>query len=126
VECKCDPPLRTWWEACTIGDFTRLQYQLILTAEAAPAGSATLLDMDTFSHTWGARIAGLLDVWVDEGHRRQGIGVSLVGEVLQQAAEQGFSLIEVQTMQHNTAARAMYQKLGFQQVDSGAVFRKET
>jgi ribosomal protein S18 acetylase RimI-like enzyme len=125
-EYACDPPLRSWWEACTLGDFTRLRYQLFLPAENQPAAVATLVDMETFSHTWGARTAGLVDVWVAEAHRRQGMGLALVGEILRQAAEQGFGLIEVQTMQHNTAALAMYQKLGFGQIDSGAVFRKET
>jgi GNAT superfamily N-acetyltransferase len=126
VECMCDPPLKSWWDACTLGDFTRLQYQLFLAAEEEPAAIGTLIDMETFSHTWGARTAGLVDIWVAEAHRRQGLGLSLIGEILRQAAEQGFGLIEVQTMQRNSAALAMYEKLGFQQVDSGAVFRKET
>ncbi|HEY2827828.1 MAG TPA: GNAT family N-acetyltransferase [Pirellulales bacterium] len=126
VECTCDPPLRSWWEACTLGDFTRLQYRLFFGTETEPAAIATLIDMETFSHTWGARTAGLIDVLVSEPHRRQGMGVSLIGEILRQASEQGFGLIEVQTMAHNSAARAMYQKLGFEQIDSGAVFRKET
>ncbi|HTQ38264.1 MAG TPA: GNAT family N-acetyltransferase [Pirellulales bacterium] len=126
VDCVCDPPLRTWWEACTLGDFTRLQYRLFLKDEPQPAGVTTLIDMEAFSHTWGARTAGLVDVFIGEAYRRQGMGVWLVGEILRQAAEQGFGLIEVQTMQHNTAALAMYAKLGFQQVDQGAVFRKET
>jgi ribosomal protein S18 acetylase RimI-like enzyme len=126
VQCTCDPPMRSWWEACTLGEFTRLQYQLFLAAETEPAAAATLIDMETFSHTWGARTAGLVDVWVTETHRRQGIGLSLVGEILRQAGEQGFGLVEVQTMQHNAAALGMYRRLGFEQVDSGAVFRKET
>jgi GNAT superfamily N-acetyltransferase len=125
VKCTCDPPLRTWWEACTIGDLTRLQYQLFVTDETQPAAVAALIDMENFSRAWGARTAGLVDVLVAEPHRRQGMGVLLIGEILREAAEQGYGLIEVQTMQHNTAALAMYQKLGFLQLDSGAVFRKE-
>jgi GNAT superfamily N-acetyltransferase len=126
VEYVCDPPSRSWWEACTLGDFTRLQYELFVKDETKPAAITTLIDMETFSHTWGARTAGLVDVLVAEPYRRQGMGVWLIGEVLRQAAEQGFGLIEVQTMQSNSAALAMYAKLGFNQVDRGAVFRKET
>jgi GNAT superfamily N-acetyltransferase len=126
VEYTCDPPLRTWWEICTLGDFTRLQFRLYLKDEAEPVGMTTLVDMETFSHAWGARTAGLIDVWVEEPYRRQGMGIWLVGEILRQAAEQGYGLIEVQTMQQNAPALAMYAKLGFQQVDSGVVFRKET
>ncbi len=74
----------------------------------------------------GARTAGMVDVWVADAHRRQGMGLSLVGEILRQASEQGYGLVEVQTMQQNSAARALYQKLGFEQIDSGAIYRKET
>jgi ribosomal protein S18 acetylase RimI-like enzyme len=125
VQSACDPPLRTWWEACTVGDFTRLKFDLYLSDEDKPAAVATLIDMETFSQTWGARTAGMVDVWVDDAHRRQGMGLSLVGEILRQAVEQGYSLVEVQTMQRNRAAIGLYEKLGFEQVDSGAVFRKE-
>ena len=122
----CDPPARSWWEACTLGDLRRLQYRLFLREdESQPAAIATLLDMETFSHTWGVRTSGLLDVWVEDSARRQGLAVNLLGDILRQAAEQGIGLIEVQTMQSNTAAIAMYHKLGFQQVDSGVVFRKD-
>jgi len=47
-----------------------------------------------------------------------------LGEILREAAEQGFGLAEVQTMQHNMPALAIYAKLGFHQVDTGVVFRK--
>lgn len=126
VESACDPPFRTWWEACTVGDFTRLRFELFVSDENKPAAVATLIDMETFSQTWGARTAGMVDVWVADDHRRQGMGLSLVGEILRQAAQQGYGLVEVQTMQQNSAARALYQKLGFEQIDSGAVYRKET
>jgi ribosomal protein S18 acetylase RimI-like enzyme len=122
----CDPPARSWWEACTLGDLTRLQYRLFTREdESQPAAVATLVDMEAFSHTWGVRTAGLLDVWVEDAARRQGLAINLLGDMLRQAAEQGIGLIEVQTMQSNAAAVAMYRKLGFQQVDSGVVFRKD-
>ncbi len=122
----CDPPARSWWDACTLGDLTRLQYRLFLREdESQPAAIATLVDMETFSHTWGVRTAGLWNVWVEESARRQGLAVNLLGDMLRQAAEQGIGLIEVQTMQSNGAAIAMYRKLGFQQVDGGVVFRKD-
>jgi len=120
----CDPPHRTWWDACTFGDFTRLEYRLSLPPDTEMVAKATLIDLETFSHTWGVRTAGIVDVWVAEPHRRQGFGKYLLGEVLREAAEQGFGLAEVQTMQHNMAALAIYAKLGFHQVDTGVVFRK--
>ena len=126
VEYRPDPPPQTWWEACTLAEFTRLEYQLRLREESEPAAFATLVDMEAFGHAWGVRAAGLIDVRVVESHRREGLALHLVGEILRQAAEQGIGLVEVQTMHHNAAALALYRKLGFHQVDSGAVFRKDS
>ncbi len=66
-----------------------------------------------------------MNVSVAESARRQGFGKFLMSEVMREAAEQGYGMVEVQTMQHNVAALAMYDKLGFHQVDSGAILRKE-
>jgi ribosomal protein S18 acetylase RimI-like enzyme len=126
IELIYDPPCRTWWEACTIGEYNRVQFRLFLREdEAKPAAIATLVEMEAFSHAWGVRAAGLIDVLVDEAVRRQGLAVNLLGDMLRRAAEQGIGLVEVQTMKSNTAAIAMYVKLGFQEVDQGVVFRKE-
>jgi ribosomal protein S18 acetylase RimI-like enzyme len=125
VEYHVDPPPRSWWDACTLGEFTRLEYQLRLREETHPVAAATLVEMETFGHAWGVRAAGLIDVHVVQSHRREGFALFLLGEVLRQAAEQGIGLVEVQTMEQNTPALALYRKLGFHQVDSGAVFRKE-
>jgi len=53
------------------------------------------------------------------------VATYLVGETLRQLHEQSFVLVEAQTMETNTSAIALYRKLGFKQVDSGVVFRKE-
>lgn len=124
VDCVEDPPAHSWWEACTVGEFPRMLYQLYMRDQPELAATATLIDMEAFSHTWGVRAAGIFDVWVSEPLRRQGMAVSLLGEILRQAAEQGVGLVEAQTMQHNTSSQATFHKLGFYQVDSGVVFRK--
>ena len=125
VNLQSDPPPRTWWEACTLGEFNRMRYRLTLRGDSQPIAGATLIDMETFGHTWGVRTAGLIDVWVAQQHRRQGLALFLISEVMRQATEEGFGLIEVQTMHNNAAALELYHKLGYYQVDSGAVFRKE-
>jgi ribosomal protein S18 acetylase RimI-like enzyme len=119
-----DPPQRTWWEACTLGEFSSVQYRLQVRGDERPAAGATIIDMETFSHTWAVRTAGLIDVWVADAYRRQGFAVFLISEILRRAAEERVGLVEVQTMQSNTAALELYRKLGFYQVDCGVVFRK--
>lgn len=125
VEATFDPPAQSWWESCTFDNIPRVKYTLMLRDERQPVAEATLIDMTSFSQSWGVRAAGLIDVEVNMAHRRQGMAACLVCEVLRQAADQGVALVEVQTMQHNTAALALYKKLGFHKADGGAVFRKE-
>jgi ribosomal protein S18 acetylase RimI-like enzyme len=125
VEVTFDPPAQSWWESCTYDAISRMKYKLKLQEQNQVVAEATLVDMEAFSQSWGVRAAGLVDVEVLTSFRRQGMAACLLCEVLRQAAEQGVALVEVQTMQQNSAALALYKKLGFHQADSGAVFRKE-
>ncbi len=126
IECGQEPPTKSWWEACTMGDIPRHECQIFLRDEPEAIGTITLTEMDLFGHTWGVRTMGLVDVWVAENHRRQGMALGLISEALRQIAQQGVGLVEVQTMERNGAALAMYEKLGFKKVDGGVVFRKES
>jgi ribosomal protein S18 acetylase RimI-like enzyme len=68
---------------------------------------------------------GLVELEVQSERRRQGLATYLLGEAFRALHHQGIARIQVQTMGRNTAARALYAKLGFRQTDEGAVFRKE-
>jgi GNAT superfamily N-acetyltransferase len=125
VEVLDDPPPRTWWEACLMSSFDRTVFQLRPRGGGAPVASATYWNMEPFAAARGVRTSGLIDVQVEPAERKKGLATYLVGESLRQLSEQSFAQAEVQTMQANTAALRMYRKLGFEQVDSGAVCRKE-
>ncbi len=125
VEVLTDPPPRSWWAACAMSAFERTVFNLQMRGEAAPVACATFWNMEHFASARGVRTSGLIDVEVNSEHRRKGFATYLIGEAMRQLAEQSVALVEVQTMQGNSAAVRMYRKLGYQQVDSGAVFRKE-
>jgi ribosomal protein S18 acetylase RimI-like enzyme len=74
---------------------------------------------------WGTHTAGLIDLEVAEGSRRQGLASMLLAEAFRALGGEGAARVEVQTMQHNTAALALYQKLGFTEVDEGIVYRQQ-
>ncbi len=57
--------------------------------------------------------------------RRQGFASYLLNEAMRHQQQQGVAVIETQTMQQNTNALAMYNRLGFHEVDRGTVFRKQ-
>jgi GNAT superfamily N-acetyltransferase len=124
VEMVPDPPPRTWWDACTMEPSERTLFRLRPRGGGEPLARVTFWNVEPFAAPWGVRASGLIDLEVDAANRRKGMALYLIGESLRQLQEQAFVLIEVQGLERNAAALALYAKLGFQQVDSGTVFRK--
>lgn len=116
---------RTWWEACTFGWFERTGFDLTARDTGQTLASATFWDMEPLATSWGVHAAGLTDLEVDAGQRRQGLATYLLSEAFRQLQQHHVSLVEAQTMEHNRAAIALYQSLGFQIVDQGNVYRKD-
>lgn len=119
------PPPPTWWEGCTIGAFERVHFFL-----ARPHGGVALADVwfwdvEPLSSSWGTAAAGMFDLYVPADQRRKGLATFLLGEAFDRLRARGLLHVEAQTMQHNATALALYQKLGFQQVDEGIVYRKD-
>lgn len=120
-----DPPPRTWWEACTLSGFDRLRFELVDRASGRELAQATFRNMEPMSAGWGVPTMGLVELEVHSDRRRQGMATYVLGESFRALQAQGIARVQVQTMRRNTAARALYAKLGFEQIDEGAVFRKE-
>jgi ribosomal protein S18 acetylase RimI-like enzyme len=126
VEVTEDLPTRTWWEACTLGEFDLTRFELI------PRGRTTALAWALFRSmepgggfdTSGPSV-GLIDLEVDQSVRRRGLAVFLLSEAFRHFNRQGITQVEAQVMEHSLAARAMYTKLGFRQIGQGSVFRKD-
>jgi ribosomal protein S18 acetylase RimI-like enzyme len=120
-----DAPPRTWWEACALEHFQVICFDLIQRDETLRAASARFWLLDTFAAGWGVRAAGLYDLEVVADRRRHGLALFLLADAFRRLAAQGIAVIEVQTMAANTAARGLYRKLGFREVDQGVAYRKE-
>ncbi|KQT54009.1 GCN5 family acetyltransferase [Aureimonas sp. Leaf460] len=60
-----------------------------------------------------ADLAGVLDVAVDGGHRRQGLGRALVGSALKHVHHKGARTAWLQVETGNEAGLALYRSLGF-------------
>jgi len=118
-------PMRTWWEACALERFDVSRFELAERNAKTPAASVRFWVMETFAGGWGAHAAGLIDLEVVANDRRRGLATFLVSESLRRMASRGIALVEVQTMVGNSAARKLYQKLGFQEVDEGIAYRKQ-
>jgi RimJ/RimL family protein N-acetyltransferase len=120
-----EPPSKTWWEACTMGEFERVEFQLLDRELGKELASATLRAIDHRPTRPGHRASGLVDVHVDHAAQQEGLATFLVSEALKELHHQGVGLVEAQTMERNKPAIGLYEKLGFSRVDSGAVYRRE-
>lgn len=57
--------------------------------------------------------AGISDVWVSPAHRRRGLAVAVLRALVDWAAERGATTVYLQVRGDNTAALALYDRLGF-------------
>jgi ribosomal protein S18 acetylase RimI-like enzyme len=125
VEEAHDAAPRDWWEACALGHFQVIRFDLVERDGTQPAATARFWLLETFAAGWGIQAAGLYHLEVAPERRRHGLAQFLVADALRRLAAQGIALVEAQTMAANTAARALYRKLGFCEVEEGIVYRKQ-
>jgi ribosomal protein S18 acetylase RimI-like enzyme len=69
-------------------------------------------------------VLGVIDLWVRDDLRRQGLAKLLLAQVLRQLQEQFFALAEIQAPADNAAAVGLLKGLGFEQVDTGCSYRR--
>ncbi len=125
VEATYEPAPRTWWQACTTPASESVRFQVRPRDSDQACGDVTFWEIEPLGTSWGVTSVGMVRLQIDESRRRQGLATMLLDEALRQLVDSGVERVEVQTMRHNEAARALYQNLGFLQVDRGLVFRKE-
>ncbi len=125
VEVAVDPPSRTWWEACILGQFDLTRFALVPRGGGPPAATATIRTTEFTDTTTPRRVMALIELVVAEAYRRRGLALFLLSEAFRQFTRQGITTVEAQAMQHNVAALGMYHKLNFQQIGQGSVFRKQ-
>jgi ribosomal protein S18 acetylase RimI-like enzyme len=119
-----DPPLESWWQACSLNHAERTRFRLIEKRTRAVLGEVTYWNIEPLSRGWGVNAAGLHDLVIRPEFRRQGLATMLVGESLKQLQLRGISLAEIQTSVDDQATGKLVAKLGFRQVGSGVVLSK--
>lgn len=119
------PVAASWWEACTVAACDRLHFALRRYDTDEMVADVWFWDIEPLSSSWGIPTAGMFNLNVGLNWRRRGYATYLLGEAFYRLRARGIVLIEAQTMRTNTPAIAMYDKIGFAEVDHGTVFRKE-
>jgi ribosomal protein S18 acetylase RimI-like enzyme len=116
--------IASWWQECTLGPIELVEFHLLDKASNQMVGKTAVWEMDLFSWRWNQPAVGIMEIEVVPEFRRRGMAKFLLSQMLRYLQEQYFGLTEVQTMQHNQPAINLYQSLGFQQVDTGRIYKK--
>jgi len=109
-----DPASRNRWEAMTIGEFDLTRFELATRRPAATVASLTVRDMGPPAPHLPGPAAGVLDLFVDEAHRRQGMATFLLSESLKQLMQQGIGSVQVHVSDDSPAGMALCRKLGLE------------
>ena len=125
VECNPNPVAGSWFEACQTSAVEQLDFALIRRSDNTAVASVSLWDIEPLATSWGIRTAGLWDLFVEPSCRRHGLASYLLGEAFKEILKRGILMVETHAMADNTPAIGLYEKLGFTQVDAGAVLRRE-
>jgi RimJ/RimL family protein N-acetyltransferase len=125
IEQDMDPLAANWWEACTLGNTNRSIFNLIDRKTNQQRGNLSYWDIEPLARNWGVRAMGLFDLSIDETTRQSGLGTFLAGESLRCMQQQGINLVEAQVADDNLAATSLFEKMGFEAIDTGIVLQKK-
>lgn len=114
----------TWWQECFLGPVELHEYRLEDKLTGRTAARALMWEMETYTPRWNEHAIGITDIVVPAEMRRQGLAKFLLAQMLRYFQDQFFSLVEMQVHAENTAGINLLRGLGFEQVDSGHIYRK--
>lgn len=125
LETTVDPPSETWWEAVMFEPFERTRWALVEREGGPSLASVYFWNLETMVGAWGVRAVGIVDLEVTSERRRRGLATNLLGEAFRRLLDQGITLAEVHLPEENTAAAAVFKRLGFTQVDASTFYCKD-
>ncbi|MGL4549541.1 MAG: GNAT family N-acetyltransferase [Gemmataceae bacterium] len=113
-----------WWRECVLGPVEAVEYRLQDKRTGAVGARTVLWDMDTFCMHWGESCVGLIEMTVDAGLRRRGLGKYLLTNVLRHLRERSFHQFEAWADLDDGPSVGLLEGLEFTQVDTGTAYVK--
>lgn len=115
-----------WCDTCTFAWVERLRHRLVHSESGESCGFFDFWDVEPLASSWKVRALGLLNATFANESLRGELLTCFLGESLRQFQTEGIALVEVQTDQGDLQLAQACAKLGFQQVDRGIQWRKES
>lgn len=115
--------LAPWW-VTRLGQLETLRFQEVPRRDPKVVAELTCVGLETYTHTWKVRAAGLFDLFVPLELRRKGYAKTLLLDVCRRLREEQVDLVEMQASETNPAGIGLLKSTGFKQVDTGVAYSK--
>ena len=115
---------RNWWEACEFAAIERVVFALLPKAKGPPVAEAKLWDVEPMASSWGVHAMGFLELIVSATANECAVATHFVSDIFRQLQGFGTTLIEFHLQTDQTLGIEVCQKLGFEEIDQGVLFRK--
>ena len=115
--------LAPWW-VTRLGQLESIRFQEAPKRGGAALAELTCVGLETYTHTWKVRAAGLIDLFVPVEQRRKGYAKTLLLDVCRRLREEQVDVVEMHASETNPAGRGLLQSTGFKLVDTGHVYTK--
>lgn len=125
IDAAINPSDTTWWQAATLGLFSRMQFDLLSRSDESVCGQLFVWDMHPLARSWNITSAGLVDMNIDPAHLNLDTARFFIAEVSRYLYRRAISLLEVQHSETDERAATIFADLGFQQVDEAVVLEKQ-
>lgn len=112
----------SWWWMCRYGRLDAVYCVLLPKAGGVPVAGVTIVGLDAYAGSWNEQAIGLVDLSVDEKHRRQGFGQALLLEVIKRLRKETVTRLTANFSEDDPASRKVFESVGFSKIDEGVVF----
>jgi ribosomal protein S18 acetylase RimI-like enzyme len=115
----------SWWRECVLGPLELIDFRLEEKVNGNVAARLSVWEMEGYGRLWGESAVGLVELEVRPDLRRQGLARFLLAQTFRYLQDQYFSLVEAEVAEDDEAACGAFRGVGFAQVDTGHIYRKE-
>jgi len=112
-----------WWWSCRYGRLDALFCVLVPRGGGQPVAGLTVVGLDTYMPGWHEQAIGLTELWVDDAHRREGFGQTLIVEVIKKLRQETITRVTANIRADDAASVAVFRSAGFNEIDRGVVYR---
>lgn len=120
-----NPPLKPWWNASLFCLVEMYLFELISKQNKDVMASAYVWRAGVLDNPRGFKAARLSELLVEPNYRRSGFGTFILSEVCRRLQEMGVDRLQSQVSETNQSVLGLYQKLGFECIDSGTLYYRD-